>query len=318
MKKLIFVAVTAVFIMAGCNASPAAPAAGTVKSIPVINTFTADPANVNPGSATQVSWRVSNATNVVIDNGIGTVALSGAFTVYPRGNTTYRITATNAAGSNGAMVQIAVNQGAPVVVSTGIGTAPPPAAAPGDLFNLKPSVSSFYAMPLNIVSGDKATLKWTVNNADSVAINQGIGYVSVNGTRNVKPTETTIYTLSAYNKAGSVTATAGVTVAGSLPAVPAIRWFSSNPSTILMCRSSTLSWDVANADFVRISGIGNVEGSGKIQVYPGISGIAGNSSSTTSASGTSIKIVTIVYSLVANNAGGTSQADCQVIVEEVP
>jgi hypothetical protein len=306
MKKLIVAAATAIFVLAGCNVASAAPAASTGKSLPVINTFTADPANVNPGGATQISWRVSNATSVVIDNAIGTVAFSGATTVYPRGNISYRITATNAAGSNGAMVQITVNQGAPVVMPTGIGTAPPPAAPPGSSSFYKPMVLNFNAMPSTIQSGDRSTLSWTVQYADTVAINQGIGMVSVSGTRNVKPTETTIYTLTAYNRAGSATATAGVQVSGWLPAVPVIRWFTSNPGTIIQGRSSTLSWDVTNAEFVRISGIGNVEESGKMQVYPGFTG------STTTTS------ITIDYTLVATNAGGSSQATCQVTVQEAP
>ncbi len=117
--------------------------------------------------------------------------------------------------------------------------------------------------------------------------------VATSGLMNVKPAETTIYTLTAYNKSGTATASAGVQVSG-LPPVPAIRWFTCNPSWILTGRPSTLSWNVANATFVRISGIGNVDEAGTMQVYPGS---------------------TMVFTLVATNAGGSSQAACQVTVE---
>jgi hypothetical protein len=298
MKKLIFVAATAIFVLAGCSASVAAPVTGTGKNIPVITTFTADPANIAVGGATQVNWRVSNATSVVIDNAIGTVALSGAFTVYPTGNTSYKITATNSAGSSSAVVKITVgNQGGPgdAPASTGTDLPVAPTTSLSSTF-YKPMVANFSARPSNIQNGDKSTLSWTVQNADTVTIDRGIGRVSVSGAMNVKPAETTIYTLTAYNKAGSATASTSVQVA-ALPAVPVIRWFTSNPSTILQDRPSTLGWDVTNSTYVRISGMGNVADSGSMLVYPGF---------------------TTIYTLVATNPGGSSQAACQVTVQEVP
>ncbi len=143
-NKLIFVAATAILILAGCSASTAAPVVTTGKDLPVINSFTADPANITVGDGTQVSWRVSNATNVVIDNGIGTVALSGAFAVYPNGNSSYRITATNAAGSNSARVTITVVPlYAPGVAPASTGPNIPNAPAPSSSPFYKPMVTDF-------------------------------------------------------------------------------------------------------------------------------------------------------------------------------
>jgi len=45
-----------------------------------------------------------------------------------------------------------------------------------------------------------------------VSIDQGIGNVALSGTRDVSPGETTIYTLTATNEAGSVNATVQITV----------------------------------------------------------------------------------------------------------
>lgn len=288
MKKIIYVAILLALFLASCGVS-GATTSGMVKDVPVIHSFTADPANIAAGEGTQISWQVSNATSVVINNGIGQVALSGSFAICPTGSVSYKITATNAAGPKSALVNITVhNQGEPQA-----GTVPK-AQATSSLY--KPVISDFYSIPSIILSGEKSTLNWTVENADTVIIDRGIGTVANSGLKNVKPTETTIYTLTASNKAGSASATTSVKI-DALPAVPVISEFSSTPSTIVLGRSSMLKWNVTNAAFVRISGIGNVADAGTMYVYPGS---------------------TIIYTLVATNAGGNSQSTCQVTVEEAP
>lgn len=74
-----------------------------------------------------------------------------------------------------------------------------------------PVINSFTASPPSITSGGSSTLNWSVTDADTISINQGIG--TVTGTSiTVSPTTTTNYTLTATNSAGSVTASATVTV----------------------------------------------------------------------------------------------------------
>ena len=76
-----------------------------------------------------------------------------------------------------------------------------------------PIVNSFSSIPLSIIPGEDCTLGWSVTNATSVVIDQGIG--SVNTTTDmisVSPAETTVYTLTATNAAGSVTATTTISV----------------------------------------------------------------------------------------------------------
>ena len=76
-----------------------------------------------------------------------------------------------------------------------------------------PTINSFTATPNVIDPGGSSTLSWTVNNATSVTIDQGIGSVAVSsGTSSVTPGATTTYTLTATNSAGSVTATTKVRV----------------------------------------------------------------------------------------------------------
>jgi hypothetical protein len=79
-----------------------------------------------------------------------------------------------------------------------------------------PVVSSFEADPPTIAAGGSSTLKWEVLGATSVSIDQGIGNVALTGSRDVMPSATTVYTLTATSAAGaSVPATAQVIVTGA-------------------------------------------------------------------------------------------------------
>lgn len=74
-----------------------------------------------------------------------------------------------------------------------------------------PAISSFTATPGSITAGQSSVLAWSVSNASSTSIDNGVG--AVTGTSvTVSPTVTTTYTLSAVNPAGTSTAHATVTV----------------------------------------------------------------------------------------------------------
>lgn len=90
--------------------------------------------------------------------------------------------------------------------------APPPAKAP--------AVSSFTAEPSSIERGQSATLRWSVSDATSVSIDQGIGTVQANGNRRVFPNDSTTYTLTATGPGGTTTATATVNVTAPPPPPP--------------------------------------------------------------------------------------------------
>ncbi|MDO8552412.1 MAG: peptidoglycan-binding protein [bacterium] len=74
-----------------------------------------------------------------------------------------------------------------------------------------PTITSFTASPVSITSGQSSILTWSVSNASSTSINNGVGVVSGTSTV-VSPTVTTTYTLSALSPAGTTTASATVTV----------------------------------------------------------------------------------------------------------
>jgi hypothetical protein len=82
----------------------------------------------------------------------------------------------------------------------------------------QPVVNSFSSSPGHIAPGGSSTLSWDVLGATAVSIDPGIGNVSLNGTRVVFPNVTTTYTMTATNAAGTMKATAQITVS-SLPSL---------------------------------------------------------------------------------------------------
>lgn len=97
---------------------------------------------------------------------------------------------------------------------------PPPPPPPVERPPAAPRpTASLSAEPSSIDRGKSATLKWSSSNATSASLNQGIGSVRVNGSREVFPTQTTTYTLTVKGQGGESSATATVTV--RVPAPPA-------------------------------------------------------------------------------------------------
>ena len=137
--------------------SPPTPAV-----LPVINSFIASPSSISLGGSTSLSWNVTNATSVAIDNGLGAVGSSGNTIVLPSTTTAFKLTASNAAGS--------VTATALVLVS---GVPSPPTGLP--------VIDYFTAAPPIIASGGSTTLSWNVSNATSVTIDNGIGSVAASG-----------------------------------------------------------------------------------------------------------------------------------------
>lgn len=91
---------------------------------------------------------------------------------------------------------------------------PPPPAKPA-----APQIQSFTAEPSSVQRGQSATLSWSVANATDISLDQGLGAVAANGTRQVFPTNSTTYTLTARNAGGQTTRSATVSVTAP-PAPP--------------------------------------------------------------------------------------------------
>ncbi len=80
---------------------------------------------------------------------------------------------------------------------------PPKIETPGTPAAPAARITNFSAEPRAIQTGQSATLTWAVANATDISINNGIGSVAANGTRQVFPTSTTTYTLTASSAGGN-------------------------------------------------------------------------------------------------------------------
>ena len=90
---------------------------------------------------------------------------------------------------------------------------PPPVAS-------APRINSFTAEPRTIERGQSATLRWSVANAMDISIDQNVGEVQANGNRQVFPSNTTTYTLTARGAGGSDTRSVTVEVSAPPPPPP--------------------------------------------------------------------------------------------------
>lgn len=122
----------ATLIGTGCKKPPPPPPPPAPKTVvekapepppkPTIDRFTAEPSTVTQGSPSTLRWGISNATDISIDQGIGTLtAANGSRTVTPSVDTTYTLVAKGLGGTTSASVTVSVRAADKPVV-------PPPAA----------------------------------------------------------------------------------------------------------------------------------------------------------------------------------------------
>jgi peptidoglycan-associated lipoprotein len=81
---------------------PPPPAAPTAS-------LTANPETIDKGQSATLTFQTTNATDVSIDQGVGTVQASGSQQVSPSESTTYTLTAKGAGGSQTATARVTVN-----------------------------------------------------------------------------------------------------------------------------------------------------------------------------------------------------------------
>jgi len=81
---------------------------------------------------------------------------------------------------------------------------------PEDLIQFQ--ISSFKVEPSIITSGETANLSWVIIGGSSANIDNGIGAVSLSGSRIIMPTHTTTYTITALNATTSLQATVHIIV----------------------------------------------------------------------------------------------------------
>ena len=110
----------AVVLVSGCHKKvtppPPPPPPAPAPARPTV-TLQANPTSVNKGESSTLTWNSTDATELSIDPGVGTVTAQGSTKVTPSDSTTYTITATGPGGSATATAAVSVN-------------APPPPSAP--------------------------------------------------------------------------------------------------------------------------------------------------------------------------------------------
>jgi len=106
--------------------APAPAPAPSAPGAPVVAQFTAEPSTIQRGQSATLRWEISGqATNVSINQGIGTVRSTGSQQVSPTNSTTYTLTASGPGGSVTGSATVAVVTPPPPAPS-----APPPPPAP--------------------------------------------------------------------------------------------------------------------------------------------------------------------------------------------
>jgi peptidoglycan-associated lipoprotein len=117
-------ALAAVFTV-GCHKKvtppPPPPAPAPAAARPTV-TLQASPSSINKGESSTLTWNSTDATQLSIDSGVGTVTAQGSTKVTPSDSTTYTITATGPGGSASATATVSVNAPPP--------PPPPPAHVP--------------------------------------------------------------------------------------------------------------------------------------------------------------------------------------------
>ncbi len=283
MKKLVFSALWLVMLAAGCTTeSPLIttpsnqPPIAHIDSISPTEFFVGDTVMFaghgtdSDGTVTAYQWQSSLDGDLSVMPSFETSTLSeGEHSIY------FRVQDNEGAWSEGVQSVVVAKK-----------TVPPPV------------IDFFHATPVRIGLGGSTNLSWYVSEATTVHINQGIGNVALTGNREVSPTISTSYTLTATNESSSTSSTATVIVVPQKVGLPVINSFAADPGTITAGNSALLTWNVSNAEFITIEpGIGTIDPIGNISISPDI---------------------TTTYTITAYNYIGIVTVSTQVLVTTEP
>lgn len=155
-------ALSLLLAIAGCHKKPPAPPPPPPPPPPAPTaSISANPATINAGQSTQLTWQTENATDVSID-GIGAVQANGSQTVTPSDSATYHLVAKGPGGTQEATTRVTVNRPPPAAAPP-----PPPTMSDQDLFNANIRDAFFDYDSYTIRPQDGSTLQ-----ADAQFLNQ--------------------------------------------------------------------------------------------------------------------------------------------------
>ncbi len=155
---------------------------------PIIHSFIATPSTVSAGKSSTLTWDVTGATQISVDNSLGVQGGTTA-TVSPSLTTTYTLTAIGPGGSATATAVVTV----------------------GAAVNA-PQITFFRASPNFVAIGGTSTLSWAVTGqVTSLSIDSSVGDVTGLTSKPVTVSQDTTYTLTATGPGGTATQTVPVT-----------------------------------------------------------------------------------------------------------
>ena len=215
---------------------------------PSCDSFTSVPTTIVVGGNATLAWQTTNASRVVINNGVGERSADGTVSVAPLTTTTYQLTAF---GTQNRTVTCNV----PVTVSND----PVPVC---EFFTATPNT-----LPAN---GGQVNFSWKVNGATAVSIAPTIGSVATQGNQSLNVTSNTNFVLTATDADGDqVTCAAPVTLAtAQVFSCPNNVSFSASDYSVNEGDDITLNWSTTNVDSLTISGVNSTALSGSTTVGP--------------------------------------------------
>lgn len=163
---------------------------------PIINSFTASPTNISAGGSSTLSWDVSNADSVVINNSVGVfTALNSSITVSPASTISYTLTAYNASTTQ-------PSQSVSITVGTASGNNNPTiAAVAGSPFTVNQGESVSFSVTASDVDGSDIITLSATSLPPNAVFNQVVGSGSVTGNFSFTPDYTQSGTFSAVFQA---------------------------------------------------------------------------------------------------------------------
>ena len=165
-------------------------------SAPVISAFSATPSTVAAGQSSLLSWTVSGATSLAIDQGVGDVTDRGSASVTPAATTAYTLTASNAAGSVTASVSVTANAEGPA------DTQPPSAPTLVSAASINASEVDLTWLPSQDNTGVAGYKVFRDNSALTTLPPTALTWADTT----VKASSTYTYTISAFDQTGNVSA----------------------------------------------------------------------------------------------------------------
>lgn len=194
----------------------------------------ADSAYINQGQCTAIRWDVDDVNAVFFIDGGNAQGVGGhdARTVCPANTTTYTLRVTRRDNTN---VDF------PITIN---------------VVNVGPVSINFWVDQSSINAGQCATLRWDVQNAQAVFLNQGAGEAQVGGAAAIQicPRNTTTYSLRVVRRdGGQETRQLIVNVSAAPQPGPAITGFTVDSNRIPTTACANLRWNTTNASSITLN-----------------------------------------------------------------